>query len=76
VGTSISISIGCQTLTVTFGVEKNIDDALPPDPAAVLNAQAEFATNLPQGHQTAQATDERRAYSASPDGAIFSLVLR
>ena len=76
VGTSISISIGGQTLTVSFGVEKTIDDALSlADPDAVLNAQAEFATNLPQGNQTAQATDESQAYSASPDGAIFSLVL-
>lgn len=74
-GTSTSISVDGQTLTVRYAAARTIDDQMTQNAEAIADTQSEFAAHLDPARPLAQESDAS-LYSATPDGSIFSLALQ
>ena len=74
-GTSTSISVNGQTLTVRYAAARTIDDQMTQNAEAIADAQSEFAAQLDPARPLEQDSDAS-LYSATPDGSIFSLALQ
>ncbi|MEQ0565105.1 hypothetical protein ABJI51_39025 [Amycolatopsis sp. NEAU-NG30] len=71
-GTSLDFGFGTERLTVRYGIDESVDEALTGASAGdVTEAQDAFARRL---RESPAGDREREVYSATADGSVFSLI--